>query len=784
MPIYSEKKSPQDATANPHEEILSERMFRESLEEVRAAAEAAKDGLPDGISCAEDPACREAELMVELYRAYHDNYGAFKSKRLVQDMVGLFDPSGERPAVELVSAETGEEFALPHELSQRRMLIVGMTELDRLNKGGNNAAGDAGLRACVKAIDEASVATLGEGRAMEKSVYRFGGNEFCVVFENVSDDELRVLEGKIINAELDMGTWKGVEPPPLSCARLNFSEVVGILNDAEARLPEDERVERREAGYKASGIMRRAGEYRLEIAKFVTRVDRAVEKLAAVKAGEITHDDAKSFFDSYLKKAFGGTEIDSLEDVERMWADGKGGFAFREGVERMAAESARARFASDRQFELYEEHIVEARFLSSVTRPEAVAHAEKNFNVEGKVAVVVKTTEGLEEIARKSAAMKAAQGTAWQRSARLEYLLEAARRDEGTGLLERGQFYEDWNAQTAEAEAVGEDAAMVFIDMGFLKYFNDAGGRAVGDAALRQSAAIMEDAIRESGVRAQAYRYGGDEFVIRVEGGKAEAQKVVQAIERIRVHVGKIPDLAGLRRQLGEPASGESRADYAPTELVFNAGVAELADFYATAEHLKAAGQLDAVLESRGLARGELLAELTVKLADVSVGFEKAASRFRLLLDMMDDPAYADEKSSYHARVESVIKYSQKAIFGSLGGDAALRIFHESRKHESDEELEAQIERFVSDRLERVKKIVNADKDTVDKLVELHAAANRLSERVRELESEIDKERSGRETAEGHVEALKNQRDEARAAYEKLVQARQEVRGAALDKVA
>ena len=205
-----------------------------------------------------------------------------------------------------------------------------------------------------------------------------------------------------------------------------------------------------------------------------------------------------------------------------------------------------------------------------------------------------------------------------------------------------------------------------------------------------------------------------------------------------------LEELIGLRAQgYAKDNVGDSRIDYRPTRLVFNMGVTDKAAADRAINDLEAKGLLTEHLARRGRGRNEYAAELMVKMADKSVGYEKAVSRFLMLIDLMDHPEYAKVDSVYHAQVEAVIKYSQKSILGPLGGDAALRFWHEGRMHEDKKEFRAQVERFVADRLERTDLIEQGEKDQIDKLVEIHTVVNRLlaeTEQLKKLLADDDRE--------------------------------------------
>ena len=758
------KKNKFEADENDHD-LRSEEKFLRSLNDLESDFKKIEDEV-GAEKCDGDPRCLEAKLSVELYRAEHDNAGAFKFKRFERGMIEAFDRADR--------AEPGEN-GLPRELAEKRYIFVAVNELDRLNKEGHSqAAGDAGLAAAIKAIDAVCSARLGEARAGEKNIFRYGGNEFCVELDGATDEEVRDINAALVNASLDMGDYARVkppvEPPPLAVVSVDLREVFETMMSVDAAHatatdnPLDLAVD-------TVAALQRAADYNLEVAKFVTKIDRAVEKIKSADPAE-----AEIFFNNYLRKSLEGTPLDSAEAVRAEY-DRPG---FREVVELLAVNAARARFAEDRKFAEFEKYLVNVRLLaiSKDLEAEAGARPHETIDRDQKIAVVPRTTKGLSRLAQARDKMAAARGTKWEGAERKAYAIEAARRDRGTGLLERGRFYSEWNAQVTEAQERGAEAAVVFVDMGFLKYFNDAGGRSVGDAALRTAADLLERAFDEAGVVGEAYRYGGDEFAVRIEGGRAEARRFVAALHDLNEKTGRIPDLAGLREQTGDKRlTGDSRFDYAPTELVFNAGIAELEDFRLILDDLRESGELNKMLSARKISEGEFRAELMVKLADAAVGYEKAAERFATLLKLMAAPAYRDQDSPYHARVESIIRYSQKAIFGGQGGDALLRSLAARAEAPDSEAVRAEIAAFVSDRAEKVSQIAGAEKELTDKLIELHTVRNRLLGEVERLVGELGDEHE-------RVRTLRLRLDEAEKARAELIAAKSQIKALGLDKKA
>ena len=762
---FSFKKIPLDSYENSFD-LRTEEKFVKTLAELKNDLAVIEQEV--GVEkCAGDPQCLEARFAVELYKEEHDNAGAFKFKRFERRMIEVFEKAGKGE---------GEEAALPKELAKKRYIFVGVNELDRLNKEGHGqAAGDAGLAAAIKTIDAVCLERLGAERAGAKNVFRYGGNEFCIELDNVTDEEMKVVLASLVNAKLDMSEYAAIEPSPLSVANVDLHEAFEMMLqvDAVRALAPDNSLD---LAVETVSALRRAADFTLEVAKFVGRIDRAVEKVERARSGEKAWEAAEIFFNNYLRKSLEGTALDSLAAV-RDACDKPG---FREVVELMAVNAARARFAEDRMFVEYEDHLVNVRLLaiSKELEAEAGERPHQTIDRDEKIAVIPRTTKGLALLESAREKMEASRGTRWERAERLAYSIEAAQRDHGTGLLERGRFYGDWNAQVKEARESGAEASVIFVDMGFLKYFNDAGGHNVGNAALRQAADLLERAFDEAGVVGEAYRYGGDEFAVRVEGGRTEAQKFVLKLHELNEKTGRMPDIAALREQTGDKRLvGDSRFDYAPTKLVFNAGIAEFEDFRLVLHDLRESGELDKLLSVRKISESMFCAELMVKLADASVGYEKAAERFATLLALMKAPAYKDHDSPYHARVESIVRYSQKAIFGGQGGDALLRSLAARGDASDSEEVREEIDAFISDRMEKVSQIVGAEKELTDKLIELHTVRNRLLNEVERLAGELGDEHE-------RVRGLRLRLDEAEKARADLLASQSRVTAFALDKKA
>lgn len=116
-------------------------------------------------------------------------------------------------------------------------------------------------------------------------------------------------------------------------------------------------------------------------------------------------------------------------------------------------------------------------------------------------------------------------------------LRDLAYRDQLTGLLNRAEFFNRFDAAVERSKQGDGSVACLIIDLDHFKPINDRYGHAAGDIVLREIADRLRSQLRSTDVVA---RLGGDEFAIFVEGGAVEAV--------IRSLTGRI--LAAIRRPI------------------------------------------------------------------------------------------------------------------------------------------------------------------------------------------------------------------------------------------
>jgi diguanylate cyclase (GGDEF)-like protein len=113
-------------------------------------------------------------------------------------------------------------------------------------------------------------------------------------------------------------------------------------------------------------------------------------------------------------------------------------------------------------------------------------------------------------------------------------LIEAARQDTLTGLLNRRGFMERAVAEVSRVKRSGRPFVIMMADIDRFKLINDRYGHACGDFVLQQTAALLTDQLRDVDILA---RWGGEEFIFllpdtSLEGGQVSAEKLRKVLER------------------------------------------------------------------------------------------------------------------------------------------------------------------------------------------------------------------------------------------------------------
>jgi len=188
--------------------------------------------------------------------------------------------------------------------------------------------------------------------------------------------------------------------------------------------------------------------------------------------------------------------------------------------------------------------------------------------------------------------------TLLQRSFRHTQLLNEARADAKTGLLNAATWEREAAAEVVRAVRTGSPLAVALLDLDRFKQINDTYGHLLGDDVLRQIAATITQILRDYDL---AGRFGGEEFVMLLP--QTRAVDAFRIAERVRSHISHLPIYAN-------GASGSERVP-----VTVSIGVAaldagsrrELTELLAAADaalyRAKASGrdQVQMISTSRGL---------------------------------------------------------------------------------------------------------------------------------------------------------------------------------------
>jgi diguanylate cyclase (GGDEF)-like protein len=186
-------------------------------------------------------------------------------------------------------------------------------------------------------------------------------------------------------------------------------------------------------------------------------------------------------------------------------------------------------------------------------------------------------------------------GTLLRRSSRHGELVNEARADAKTGLLNAAAWERQAAAEVARAVRTSTPLAVALLDLDRFKQINDTYGHLRGDEVLRQVAATMTANLREYDL---AGRFGGEEFVMLLP--QTRAVDALRIAERVRAQIARLPVPVGETQQVPVTVSiGVAALD---------AGAArELPDLLAAADaalyRAKASGrdQVQMISTSRGL---------------------------------------------------------------------------------------------------------------------------------------------------------------------------------------
>ena len=185
--------------------------------------------------------------------------------------------------------------------------------------------------------------------------------------------------------------------------------------------------------------------------------------------------------------------------------------------------------------------------------------------------------------------------TLLQRSFRHAQLLNEARADAKTGLLNAATWEREARAEVARAVRTSSPLAVALLDLDRFKQVNDTHGHLLGDEVLRSIADTMTGVLREYDL---AGRFGGEEFVMLLP--QTRATDAFRIAERVRAHIARLPITTPTGERVQVTASiGVAALDAGSSR--------QLADLLAAADaalyRAKASGrdQVQMISTSRGL---------------------------------------------------------------------------------------------------------------------------------------------------------------------------------------
>jgi diguanylate cyclase (GGDEF)-like protein len=178
-----------------------------------------------------------------------------------------------------------------------------------------------------------------------------------------------------------------------------------------------------------------------------------------------------------------------------------------------------------------------------------------------------------------------------------------------TGLANRSSLMGRLDEALARAARRETYAALLFFDLDNFKAVNDSRGHEVGDHLLQEVASRLSQALPSTDTVA---RFGGDEFVVLIEGG-AEVAWATEEAEALRALVSEEVELEGkqIRPTVSVGVAIASEGNQTPQELLRQADEAMHA---AKARGKDRVEVYDTAMHDAALNRLELLADLRVAL--------------------------------------------------------------------------------------------------------------------------------------------------------------------------
>lgn len=754
----------------------------------------------------------EANLDLETFDLTHDPTGALKRERVGAD---LAEQLAERIAAE---QEPAPAVGAPEMITP--VMLVNMGELDRLNK----VSPDFGNESLTKLADiisrkvEAGLGEIAQGKPETfYKLYRADNNSFMIRFtKKIPADLARSLQETLATSAgerwgdgEDPFVGNGVESPPVIADMVSIEETI-------TGLPPSLRTSGKAETY-AVGALKDVLFTMQDAQKIVSRVDRMRDAIAKDET------KARDLYDKFLKKSLAGvfvmetgpeaiqTPVETFEQLKTYLS------SLDRDPMRAKAElwetaygkvlgDLRIRYEGDARYAKRVQNFV----AEKVKRERGLAIEERRSSVPpGAELPVDKPLEGFEAPSRDSATegLRAfarlrteaglardnlekarTQGAPKDELARLEQVAriaekrlerERAKRDQATGLELRGPMFK---RMEAAMEDPSKRVALVSIDMGFLKYFDQIGGRETGDLAILKAAELFQqvrDELSKDGIEMSVHRLGGDEFGMAVTGEatvspddfRARLREIEARLQRKMQTNGRIPAQAGAKP--GYYATNINLG--VGTHFYENGAAADAEDETYGLTERPPEGILPGFPEHASWVRNKR-AEHLVKVADKVMEFRKSSNRLNTLLEKMYGiellktaavPEGDLRREEEH--LKQLMAFSDKAIFGKEGRARLEGWRLRLRAGELPETMDAEVHDFVWEMMEKTFEQEQGERKDLENHVEYAVRIEFLKGRIDELQTRLDAAEGAEGKAkERHEYEQKRLRERLQAAEQDL----------------
>lgn len=728
-----------------------------------------------------------AQKEYEFFRWERDSTGAKKGDRFGVELAEELETMGLR------RNEAGEvDIEKPELLDRQHLVLVNMGELDRLNQEGEHSLGDVGLEITYNKIQQTVAENLQEfidGENVADSildmfeVYRVSGNEFAVALKNVNEGIAKRITEQL-QGKVEMPEDTGVEAAPLAANNISFRksfELLKTLRSAysfEAVADIDEIDAEQDDRTLLISLLKERLFTMGDFVKVSSRLERITQKI------KTDSDDAKELYEKYLKKTLGGVFAEGgsnkdLEFEEFVRELKKRGAGLETGEENhvdweknlfitsrdSSLEAFQARYelkkrsevelqkqvledlqqkAEEKNLEIIEDVPVSSREGEAFEYGEKKVRAVEVFEKQrGRLG----ETEGRElfkELHNELETLKSANPDERRiRLAELKLEVERLKRDSATGLKGRGLLFGEMREKMEKEQAI----SIVSIDMAFLKVFDREGGAKTGDSAILTSGMILDNIKRKyQNLGAEAYRVGGDEFVLKVDtNDRQTVEEIIEAVREMARDIGSIPEYKG----------GTGR--YSPELLQFNFGSMSYPN-----DEMPEIDNPDKL----------------VNAADAKVEADKAINRFIMLMQREDQLRRLpqNEKDKARADLDLLYAYSAKAIFGNEGRDKIKEWALEYRSGGSSfKNIKREMVDFISNGLKEKGKEDIAKMDLEHVLLRNDLVAEMQRAEIFKLMDELERAKKNEETSREKIVSLQERLKIAQAEFDDIAKIRKDL---------